>query len=232
MRLTVDQALQKIHREYEGDTDYLEFDDEETQLRVEYIKDSVKEWTDKFPEYREQFYSLADADDGDTVTTGSATEYDCPTNFIRPAGLVKIGDSIYLPYIDPSQITAKNRENSAFEWFTILQYPGVFKLRINPVQTAGLAINYDYYGDLTLPATTTDSIPLARPLYSVWYTLWKIYKEDDPEQEEKYKRLMEEEVRLERIALAKTPGTPNRLKIGGYGFGVQGGGSTNILTDR
>lgn len=230
--MTIDKALQKIHREYEGDTDYLEFDDEETQLRVEYLKDSIDDWIDKFPEYREAFYSLSSASDGDDTTTGSDTTYDCPTNFVRQSGQVKIGDSIYLDYIDPSQIAGKLSENSATPWYTILGSPGAYILRINPVQTAGLAINYDYWGEITIPSTTTDLIPISRPLYSVYYTLWKIYKEDDPEQEKKYKELMDEQERLERVALAKTPGQPNRLYISGAGFGDRSSSVANITTGQ
>jgi hypothetical protein len=230
MKMTIDQALQSVHRQYEGDVDYLEFDDEETQLRVEYLKDGIKDWVEKFPERREQFYSLEDAVDGDKVTTGSDTVYDCPENFTRNAGTVKIGDSIYLSYIDPSQIEKKLQENPSEYWYTILGYPGAFQLRINPVQAASSAINYDYYGEITLPSTTTDLIPISRPLYAVYYTLNKIYKEDDAVQEEKYKRLMEEEERLERVALAKTPGEPNRIVVAGAGFGDKSSSVSNILT--
>ncbi|MBI5954462.1 MAG: hypothetical protein HY865_22625 [Chloroflexi bacterium] len=229
--MTIDKALQKIHREYEGDTDYLEFDDEETQLRLEYLKDSIDDWIDKFPEYREALYSLVDMADGDKVTT-SSTEYDCPENFISNAGQVKIGDSIYLDYIDPSQMSQKLSENSTTPWYTILGSQGAYTLKINPSQTAGLPINYDFHGNLTIPATTTDLIPISRPLYSVYYTLWKIYKEDDPEQEAKYRGLMGEQERLERVALAKTPGQPNRLYISGAGFGDRSSSVSNITTGR
>jgi hypothetical protein len=232
MTLTVDQALQKIHREYEGDVDYLDFDDEETQLRVEYLKDGIKDWVDKFPKYREAFYSLEDAADGDKVTTGSDTDYDCPSNFIRPAGRVKIGDSIYLYYIDPSEMAGKLAQNSATPWYTVLGSPGALKIRINPVQGAGSAINYDFRGEVTLPANTTSRIPISRPLYPVYYTLWKIYKEDDPDQEKKYKDLMDEEVRLEKVALAETPGQPNRLSIGGAGMNDRSSSVANITTGQ
>lgn len=229
--MTVDQGLQKIHREYEGDVDYLEFDDEETELRVEYLKDGIKDWQDKFPEKREQFYSLADADDGDTTTDGG-TIYDCPENFIRPSGRVKIGDSIYLTYVDPSEMEKHLEESPTKEWYTVLGYPGAFQIKINPAQSSGSAINYDYYGEVTLPATTTDLIPISRPLYAVYYALWKIFKEDDPVQEEKYKKLMDEEERKEAVALAKTPGTPNRIRIGGAGFGRTYAGPSDINSDH
>jgi hypothetical protein len=229
MERTVDQILQQIHREYEGDVDYLEFDDEETQLRVAYIKDSIREWINKFPEHREVFTSLSDAADGDTTTSNGVSIYDCPSNFVRPTNLVKIG-STYLSYIAPEEIAIKNQENSAQEWFTITGSPGAYKLRINPTPTGASTIEYDYWKSIAVPATTTDVVEISRPMFCVYYTLNKIYKEDDAVQEEKYKKLMEEEERLERVALAKTPGEPNRLIVGGAGFGDRSSTVSNILT--
>jgi len=228
---TVDQLLQQVHREYEGDTDYLDFDDEETQLRVEYIKDSIREWVNRFPEYREVFTDLASASDGDTATASSVTIYDCPTDFSRPSNVVKIGSS-YLSYIPPDKIGLELQANPNKAWFTITGTPGAYKLRINPAPSAIETIEYDYWKTATIPTTTTDVVEISRPMFCVYYTLWKIYKEDDPDQERKYKDLMTEEERLERIALAKNPGEPNVMGLHGSGFGITGSGSTDIITDR
>ena len=85
MYLTVDQILKQVHRTYEGDVDYPEFEDEETQLYMAHLKDSIREWGNRFPNYREMFVYLADADDGDTTTTPGSNTINCPTNFVRPA---------------------------------------------------------------------------------------------------------------------------------------------------
>lgn len=229
-KLTVDQALQRIHREYEGDTDYLEFEDEETQLRVEYIKDGIRVWQDKFPKYREAYYALEDADDGDVVTTGSDTLYDCPTNFIKPSGKVKIGDSTYFEYVDPSEIEKLQREDPSKHWFTVLGAPGAYRIRISHAQAAGLDISYDYYGEVTMPTNTTSLIPIARPLFTVYYTLWKLFSEDDPIRAKEQKDMMDEQERLERVELADTPGVPNRLSVGGAGLNDTSSSVSNILT--
>lgn len=232
-KMTLEEGLQKIHREYEGDVDYLDADDEETLLRKACVQDGIKDWVgEKFPEKRETFCDLASASDGDKLTSGVDTIYDCPTNFIRPAGKIKIGDSIYLSYIDPSQIAKKLEENSGTPWYTVIGYPGAYKLRINPAQVAGLAINYDYFGTVTIPTSMNSPIPISRPLYAVYYALWKLFKEDDPDQEKKYKDLMDEEERLERIDLIKTSGTPNRIFSAGAGFGDTSGSVADIQTGQ
>lgn len=217
--MTVQQGLEKIHRSYEGDIDYLDFNDDESKLRLAHLQDGIRDWIgEKFPEKREAFSDLTSAADGDKVTT-PATTYSCPTNFIRPAGKVKIGDSIFLTYIDPSEIAKRLEEGSTDPWYSITGSPGAFKLRINPAQTAGLAINYDYYGEVTIPTLASHLIAISRPLYAVYYALWMMFQEDDEVQSQKYKSLMDEQERLERIELAKTPGTRNRIFPSGAGFG-------------
>lgn len=231
MDRTVDQLLQQIHREYEGDVDYLEFDDEETQLRIAYIKDSIREWVNKFPEYREVYTSLEDAVDGDTTTSNGVSTYDCPSNFIRPVSIVKVGDT-YFDYIAPEEVALKQRDNSNAEWFTIIGSPGAYRVKLNPTPSSSQTIEYDYWKSIDVPATTTDVVEISRPMFCVYYTLNKIYKEDDAVQEEKYKKLMEEEERLERVALAKSPSESNRLIISGAGMGNRDSQVSNIQTGR
>lgn len=50
MGKTVEQLLQRVHRVYEGDVDYPEFEDEEMQLKFEHLCDAVDDWNELFPE--------------------------------------------------------------------------------------------------------------------------------------------------------------------------------------
>ncbi len=50
MAKTVDDILKQVHRIYEGDIDYLEFEDDETQLHFSYLLDALDEWLDRFPD--------------------------------------------------------------------------------------------------------------------------------------------------------------------------------------
>ena len=216
--MTVDQILRQIHYRYEGDTDYLEFEDEETQLRVAHLKDGLREWVNRFPEYREVFADLVSAENGDKVTTGGVTVYDCPINLVRPASRVKVG-STYLDYIDPSAKMLRLEANANDPWYTITGRPGALKLIINPAPAGGNAIDYDYWRDVSMPETTTDVVEISRPFFVVYYVLNQIYEEDDPDRARLYEAKMDEEERRERVALAKNSGSSNRLTIYGAGFG-------------
>lgn len=230
MAKTVDDILKKVHRTYEGDIDYLEFDDDETQLNFAYLKDGIEEWLNRFPEHREVFTNLTSASDGDKTTDGGSI-YDCPTNFVRPTNTVKIG-SKYLTYIPPEQIAQKLQENTSSEWFTITGSPGAYKLRINPAVAAGSTIEYDYWRTLTTPTLSTSVIEVSRPDFVTAYILNKLYSEDDPDEAKKYEAKMVEEERLERVALAKSPGTPNRLTVTGAGMNDTSSSVADIITDQ
>lgn len=50
MAKTVSDILQQVHRIYEGDVDYLEFEDDDTQLNFGYLLDGIDEWKNRFPD--------------------------------------------------------------------------------------------------------------------------------------------------------------------------------------
>lgn len=230
MSKTVDDILKQVHRTYEGDIDYLEFDDDETQLNLSYLKDGIEEWVDRFPEYREVFADLTSASDGDKTTDGGSI-YDCPTNFVRPANTIKVG-SKYLTYIPPEKIAQKLQENSSSEWFTITGSPGAYKLRINPAMDSGSTIAYDYWKTIAVPTLVTSVVEVSRPLFVIAYILNKLYSEDDADKAKEYEQKMTEEERLERVALAKSPGTPNVITVTGAGMNDTSSSVADIITDQ
>lgn len=230
MNKTVDDILKQVHRIYEGDIDYLEFADDETQLQFSHLKDGIEEWIRRFPEYREVFADLTSASDGDKVTT-TATIYNCPTNFVRPVNIVKIGEK-YLNYVPPEKIALKLQENTGSEWFAITGRPGAYKLRINPAPSTGSTIAYDYWKSATVPTLATSVVEVSRPFFITSYILNKLFSEDDPAQAKEYKDKMNEEEQLERVALAKSPSEPNQFKVYGAGFGDTSSSVSDIATGQ
>lgn len=228
---TVDDLLKQIHVEYEGDTDFLDFEDEEVQLRVFHLKQGIREWIKRFPEYRETFTSLTDAANGDKTTTAGDNTCDCPTNFVRPANTIKVGSS-YFTYISPQEVALKLQEDANSRWFTIIGRPGAYKIRLNPTPAGNEQIEYDYFKTVTIPTNTTSVVEISRPDFVAHYVLWKIFSEDDAEKAKQHFDAMDEEERLERVELAKTPGVPNTIKIQGAGFGDISSGLINITTGQ
>jgi len=218
MDLTVDQALKQIHREYEGDINYPDFNDDETQLRVGYLKDSIREWGDRFPKFRELFALLSDAPDGTKQTSAGVTKYSCPTNFIRPSTWVKIGDK-RLSYVPPEDMEKKLAANVSDEWFSVIGSPSKYKIVINPAPSGTSTIEYPYWRIPTQPALTTDILEISRPLFCIYYVLSKLFRDDDPDRAKEFENKMDDQERKERVALVQTPGQSNRVNTPGYGFG-------------
>lgn len=220
--MTVQEALEMVYRKYEGDTDYPEFIEDDMQLFFGLLKDSLIDWADKFPEARESFKELTDSSTGDKQTTSGNKTIDAPTNFIRPANKIYVGDK-KLEYLPPQKMSLFPTD----EWFSVIGKPGAYKIVLNPTPTTILPVDYSYYGTLSVPTGETDVIDISRPLYCVFYILNSLYL-DDPTNKDlasMYETKMKEEIRLEKVALAKTPtGTPNRVSglsylRNGAGFG-------------
>jgi len=220
--MTVTELLQMVYRKYEGDTDYPEFAEDDMQLFFALLKDSLIDWANKFPETKEGYKELSDSSTGDKQTTSGEKTIDAPTNFIRPANKIYIGDK-ELEYLPPQKMSLFPDD----EWFSVIGKPGAYKIVINPIPTTIETVSYSYYGTLSIPTEETDEVDISRPLYSVYYILNSLYL-DDPSNKDlatMYEGKMKEEFRLEKVALAKTPtGTPNRVSglsylRNGAGFG-------------
>lgn len=226
---TVQDVLQQVYRTYEGDTDYPLFDDEDMQLYFEHLKDSLKTWVKKFPQYRESYAELTDAADGDKVTTAGVKTINAPTNFIRPATFITVGSKT-LDYLPPQKMELMKKENPMGEWFSYTGYPGAYKIVLNPVPGAVEAVSYPYYKSLTAVTGASSVLEISRPDYCVFYILNKLYADDEANKDlaKEYRGMMNDEVSDERIELAKlTTGQPNRMRDMGYlrygaGFGRLG----------
>lgn len=215
--------LKKVYHKYEGDTDYPDFTDDDMQLYFALLKDSLEDWVDEFPEFRELYAELADAVDGDKVTAPGVSTISAPTNFVRPATFITVG-SKKLEYVPPQKMEQLKSQNSISEWYSITGYPGAYKLVLNPVPSAIETVNYPYYKTITAVSGSSSVIEISRPRYCLYYILNQLYLDDESNKDlaKMYEGKMKEQIVNEKIALAKTPGTPNRMKDSGvirYGAG-------------
>lgn len=174
---TEERLQEIIHRLYEGSTDYPDTTSDDYLLRRGYINDSVNEWAlnSGNVRWRELFTTLADASDGDEVTT-TATQYDCPTNFMFMSSRLEIGGAYYTFSSNDEVANRQDRGESRFFWIT--GSPNAYKLNISEAVDAGGTISYSYYKQPTLATATTTVLEMSRPYFAVYFTLSKLYEQD------------------------------------------------------
>lgn len=130
--------------------------------------------------WNQLFVKLADAADGDKVTT-TGTSYVTPTNF-------KFPNSAYVYLGDGTQKTAfkvlKQQDVSLYandtgNWcYFLLDTTPTLEFNPNLTLTAGQTISYNYYKYANDVATGTDKFDMSDPMFAVYYALSELKKEE------------------------------------------------------
>lgn len=229
--LTVEDGLKQIHTQYEGDSDFLDFDDDESAFRFELLKQGIISWIDRFPQLRETFTPLSAAVDGDKTTTNNLTTYDSPTNFMRPVSDLYINGERHT-YVVLNKFSDEKMRYPSKKMYTFLGAPGSYKILVNPAPAGSLPIEYDYYAGLTLPTLANNIIPISRPLYAIYFALNKLFADDESPRAGEYQQMMEEQYGMELAELSTNVSEPVTLHLPyrTSGFGQVGNGPSNILT--
>ena len=179
---TLDQLQQKIHRIYQGDTDYPSSTEEDYTLRTGLINDAINDWAYNQGIYwKELFVDLADASDGDKTAVSSTEEYDPPSDFVFISSWIKItktdGTSYYYTYAKPDEVMKIQKIDSSKRIFWITGSNTNKKIHIlNPVDGT---ISYSYYKQTTELSSTTDKIEMSKPYFAIYSTVASLYELDN-----------------------------------------------------
>ena len=218
--MTVEQILNQAHVLYDGSTDYPEFDDEDGTLRLALLQLAVQAYDEtENIKWEELFTSLEEATDGDKVTT-TARVYSCPANFRYVTSFVYIGTKKFSVIKAREVMEAQEKGISNFAYFT--GKPGSYKLHISEVPEAGQTISYDYYRTPTQPTAVSDVLDMSRPLYAVYFIVWKLYENDNRNDKVTlYSQLASDVMEAMTIQNELPPeGHSNQIPVRGAGFGT------------
>lgn len=175
------QKLQEsIHRIYEGNTDYYSSGEEDYDLRLGYINDSISKWEqEEGIQWRELFVTLESAVDGDKSTTSGTSTLTTPSNFIEISSKVKVGDSYY-SFISNNKVLLSNLIEPSKKYFYITGSPSAYKINILPeIDETGLEVDYSYYKQATILEDSTDIPEMSKPLYIVYDVVAQLYELDN-----------------------------------------------------
>lgn len=184
--MTLQQFMDRLHSEYQGDTETPEDTEEDWDVRLNILYGAINDWeTAENVLWLELWTMLSDAVDGDTATDGTSIQYDCPTDFRFPGGFVRltVGTQVTkYSVVRPekaelskgSNITMSGQGNIC--WFTGNKRSG-FKINFLTAPEAG-TIDYPYYKDAFLPTAAAHVIEMSDPWFAVRKTLSKLHELD------------------------------------------------------
>lgn len=106
---------------------------------------------------------------GDKTTIAATHSYNCPTDFIRPSSLVRIGGTFF-DVRRPQQVAELKDSTDNWVYFTGNIKDG-YKLNINPNLTVngGDTIEYEYYKKETSFSDPDDETEMSDPYFIVYY---------------------------------------------------------------
>lgn len=223
---TVNECLQTIHILLEKTTDYPESTEEDYIVRLALLNGAVRKWeTEEGMLWNELFVSLADAGDGDTETESGVGEYDAPSDFRFPVGMLRLSDgttSSYFNLVPPSNVQTRDNDTTSSFWYVTGNASTGYSVHIRQVPTATSTINYEYYKSASNLTTGTDVLEMSDPDFAVYWVLSELISEDDPNLAQKYYEIASSKMRAMKIKnLMAAPWQTNRIDdyFQGFEFG-------------
>lgn len=106
---------------------------------------------------------------GDKVTVDATYSYDCPSDFVRPVSLVRIGGELF-DVKKPQQLAELNESGQNFVYFTGNPKDG-YKMNINKNLTVvgGKTIEYEYYKTPSTFSSKTSETEMSDPYFIVYF---------------------------------------------------------------
>jgi len=181
--MTEQQAQDQLNILYDGDINTPDSSDEDYLTRRGLLNAGINIWENYGNTlWNELYKSLANASDGDKVTT-TAKVYDCPSNFVNINGYVNIidtdGKSTYYKQIQPYESEVyKARVGQSNYFFVTGDGSTGHQINLSNEQTPGYTIEYNYYSTATNLANTTDKLEMSDPYFAIYYALSRMYHID------------------------------------------------------
>jgi hypothetical protein len=173
--MTILEALQSFHRQYEGNTDYPDSSSEDFVTRLEKANGAIGQWEKKLFEgifWKELFTPHS------AVTTMDS-QSDAAENFLFPGSSLYIG-SIEYKFCRPELARKKIKEDQNARIFWVTGTSGAYKININPAPGIGVAVEYDYYRKaFRFNGSESTQIEMSDPEFVVHWMLAQIFTDDE-----------------------------------------------------
>jgi hypothetical protein len=166
---------------------------------------------------------------GDTVTTDSENDYDCPSDMARPGGYVvtssssATGTRTFWQVVPPEEVIKWRNSDDYYCYFTGNIKAG-FDLHFNPRIDidAGLYIDYPYYKQATKSTATSSTVEVPDPYFLSYFIAAHMAEGGvDPDMMDMAEARLEQ---MREVNLSSYWGVPGNIEddgnTAGLGFGV------------
>lgn len=179
--VSLSDAIKKLNTLYNTSSTPPNPGDEDYLVWTDLLSTGITNWeAEEGMLWRQLFTRLADAVDGDKVTT-TATTYACPALFKFPnSAYVWLGSGdqrTAFKVMKQEEIQLLENDNGNWCYFLLGATP---TLVFNPnlKMTAGATIDYNYYKYANDVTTGTDKFEMSDPMYAVYYALSELKKDE------------------------------------------------------
>lgn len=200
--MTLDGIVQAVWTLYEGDTDTPSSGEEDYTLITRLANAAINRWEHEDGVFwSELWVNLTDAADGDKTSADGTLAYDCPTDFLRPGGYVRLVDSNsnskYFSVIPIEKVQLFDNEDKQICYFTGNPQDG-FTLNFLDDPDGTYTIYYEYYKSADTLSATSDIPEMSDPYFIVYFVISRMY-ELDGQQGSSSKAFQESEARLAQM---------------------------------
>jgi hypothetical protein len=167
--MTLTEFQKRLHYLYQGDTDVPTSGDE-YDLRTELLSDAIDTWSNEEGIlWFELWTMLSDSATGDKTITAANRDYDCPTDFKFPGGIVTINDGTATTRVEviPMQNVGLYGDSDVTKCYFTGNAKVGHSIHFLFQPTVGATIEYPYYKTPFKPTSGSDVIEMSDPTFAI-----------------------------------------------------------------
>lgn len=202
--MLIQTAIEQVYLLSQGNTDYPTSGDDDYALILAILNNAINIW-----ENQEgiEWAELFDTETG-TIATGDGT-HNLNSNFKRPAGQLRIGDSIY-NFNHPSEHHLTEKTDSAYKHYTVTGIQGTKVLNVYPTPNSdlnGLTFYLPKYRYATTYSTGAESthIDMSDPYFAIHFAISQYMLEDNPDLAAVHQQIANQKLMAMRISESAKP---------------------------
>lgn len=166
--------MEEIYLDFEKSIDAPDKTSEDYLVRLRFVRKSIEKWANEMGvEWRELYGTITD-----TMTSGVFNDQNVLSDFVRPAGFLRIGSDKY-EYVRPEKVEEEQRLYPTKKIYTVTGSLGTFSINAYPSITGTFSLDYRKLPTLFYTGNETTHIQMSDPTFIIHEVLAQLYLDDD-----------------------------------------------------